>query len=242
MKFIDAKTGKRVFPWNIKTIDAKEYIRGDYRYTYRKALRGWEVRVVDNTKSEYGPILKSIADKPIKSLGLAFCNCESLVRAPIIPERVVRLSGAFMNCISLQEAPVIPEDVEDMCFAFSGCKALLEAPDIPDSVVDMESTFARCNSLVDSPLIPNYVRNMAYAFSCCESLKIAPVIPAGVTNMEATFEHCIGLRGVVQIDADPQQYECCFRGVDFVKQGITLTGWSSMHNELGRTGKNYYKV
>lgn len=239
MKFIDAKTNRIIREWRIVPKDGKEYFHDDYRYSYVRALEGWRVSVLDNKKEEYGLILESIAGKPIVSLALTFVGCRSLKNAPLIPKSVRKMNGAFLDCRELTMPPVIPEDMEDMSFAFSGCVSLVDAPAIPSNVVDMESTFADCRSLAKAPSVPSNVTNLAFTFSCCESLRHAPEIPRSVTNMEGTFEHCEALTGSVAINANPQNYDYCFIGVDFADQALVLEGRSNMLAELVKTGKNY---
>jgi hypothetical protein len=55
--------------------------------------------------------------------------------------------------------------------------------------------------------------------------------------MGATFHGCTSLTGTVEINANPNDYSSCFFNVDMSK--ITLTGSSTMLNEIGATGLNW---
>lgn len=66
----------------------------------------------------------------------------------------------------------------------------------------------------------------------------APDIPKSVTNMMYTFANCNNLTGDIVINANPTEYTGCFRYVYFNSQNITLSGTSTMLEELRATGDN----
>lgn len=74
-------------------------------------------------------------------------------------------------------------------------------------------------------------------FGDCTSLTEAPIIPNSVKIMNHAFEDCTSLTGIIEINANPSEYGGCFLNVDMSK--ITLTGSSTMLNEIGATGLNY---
>ena len=188
----------------------------------------------------------------------AFLGCNSLTVAPEIPDGVTDMSHTFMNCESLTVAPEIPDSVTDMSHTFNGCERLTIASEIPDSVTNMDYTFANCEnlivapkisfgitsmsytfyncrSLIETPKIPDGVTDMSYTFNNCKSLTEAPEIPDSVTAMNFTFDNCNSLTGTVTINANPEMYAQCFGFVDFVSQNLTLTGTSTMLEELRAT-------
>ncbi len=184
-----------------------------------------------------------------------FGNCTSLTAAPVIPESVTNMSNTFWGCTSLTTAPIIPESVTNMVCTFSDCTSLTTAPVIPEGVTDLDNTFRGCTSLTTAPIIPESVTNMVCTFSDCTSLTTAPVIPEGVTDLYRTFRGCTSLTsapvipesvtgiselfygctsltGIVEIHANPTDYELCFA---YTQQPITLTGSSTMLSQLAAT-------
>lgn len=128
----------------------------------------------------------------------------------------------------------------NMYCTFYGCNSLATAPTIPSSVTNMDSTFWDCTSLTAAPAIPNGVTNMYWTFANCTSLTTAPTIPNSVTNMYCTFWDCTSLTGTIEVNANidtssSYNYDKCF--YDTVKP-ITLTGSSTMLNELASTANN----
>ena len=121
------------FPSTTNALDVYTY--GDYTYIYNarrepedwivdNEVNGWSVRVLDNTKSEYGILLESINNAPLVSMNDTFYDCVNLVKAPSIPKYVENMWATFRGCSSLTEAPVIPSAVEDVTEAFMCCNSL----------------------------------------------------------------------------------------------------------------------
>ncbi len=100
------------FPETVNTGDV--YVYGDYEYRYNYSWmegwykntgqNGWDVRVIDNTKSSYGEIKEEIAGKPVTNMSATFMGCGNLVVAPAIPKTVTNLTATFCACSSLQRA------------------------------------------------------------------------------------------------------------------------------------------
>ena len=104
-------------------------------------------------------------------------------------------------------------------------------------ITRMKAVFYNCTNLTTAPAIPSGVTNIEQLFNGCTSLTTAPVIPNSVTNMYGAFHGCTNLTGIVEINANPSNYGYCFDGVNMTN--ITLTGSSTMLNEIGATGNNY---
>lgn len=234
--------GTNTFPDIPATKDT--YEEGDYKYTYNSGFdvgtgmdygSEWSVAVKDKTKTEYREILSEIAGKPVDYMQYTFQNCTFLTTAPVIPSSVTNMIGTFSGCTSLTTAPTIPSSVINMGGTFSGCTSLTTAPVIPSSVTSMGGTFLRCTALTTAPAIPNGVTSMANTFFKCTSLTTAPVIPSSVTNMNRTFRDCTSLTGTIEINANPSYFEDCFNRT---YEQITLTGSSTMLNELAATSQN----
>ena len=135
---------------------------------------------------------------------------------------------------------IVNEPVKNFYMAFKDCKNLLTPPELPETTGGMDCTFYGCTSLITAPVIPNNVSNMQNAFAYCTALKTAPPsIPASITNMNYTFKGCTSLTGKVEINAIPSWYNTCFSRIDFSLQDITLTGTSTILDQLGATGTNY---
>ena len=102
-----------------------------------------------------------------------------------------------------------------------------------EPVVQMQGTFSGCANLITAPVIPSNVTDVTNAFYNCTSLTTAPVIHSGITKMTNVFNRCTSLTGTVEINANPSQYDHPFYGVDFAAQNLTLTGESTMLDEIG---------
>lgn len=373
------------------SIGTLEY--GDYGYTYLASAKGWIVYVLDKTKAEYGPILESIAGKPITSLNGTYSDCANLAKAPIIPATVTDMTNAFTNCTSLVVAPLIPEGVKIMHNTFAGCKHLEDVFVIPASVTDMRGTFKdctvliaaitinanpssftecfngvdfekqkvaligestkldalgatgknycndcdgvclnpfvipvnglyftttgetygagdtiptpktgdryvytdyeycynmtytstswitredqmgwgvrvvnktkveyapilesiggtpivsvdflfyECKALIEAPVIPESVTTMLSTFNDCKALRTVQAIPKGVTTIENVFYNCKSLTGTIIINTNAKVYSNCFYGVDFKSQKLTLSGASTMLDNMGKSGNGSY--
>ncbi len=100
------------FPETVNTGDV--YVYGDYEYRYNYSWmegwykntgqNGWDVRVIDSSKSSYGEIKAEIAGKPVTNMSATFMGCGNMVVAPAIPKTVKSLSATFCACASLQTA------------------------------------------------------------------------------------------------------------------------------------------
>ncbi|MBQ8627348.1 MAG: leucine-rich repeat protein [Agathobacter sp.] len=247
------------FPEVVTAGDVYDY--GNYQYSYQRyyhvhaktwmsgaslgiSISGWGVYCKNNVESP-GQILESINNKPITSMVYTFYNCRSLIDAPKIPNDVVQMQSTFSGCQNLVNAPIIPNGISHLTNTFSGCSSLINAPIIPNSVTSMDGTFSGCTSLVNAPSLPNGISNINRVFYNCTSLINAPIIPNNITSMQCTFSNCTNLSGVIEINANPNRtnssddYMEFFKNVDFESQNITLTGESTMLDEIGATGTNY---
>ena len=218
---------------------SKDY---EYRYYYEYniysnewytngAAYSWCVRVLDNTKTAYEPILESINNTPVVSLEYTFAQCTSLIASPKIPSTIKSMLGTFKDCTNLIEAPTIPYGVTIMSGAFKKCNSLVDLGDfiIPNSVQYMDSAFYNCKSLVTAPIIPNSVTNLAWTFSGCTSLEGTVYI--NTNNIVSSAQSTASGNG-----------GACFRYIDMNK--ITLAGEASKDvlNLLGNTGNNWTKI
>ncbi len=215
--------------------------------TFESCISLVNAPVIPNSVTSMGGTFKgciSLVNAPVipngvTDLGSAFRGCTSLVNAPMIPNGVTDLSYAFDGCTSLVNAPVIPNGVTLLGSTFRGCTSLVSAPVIPNGVTYLSGTFEGCTSLVNAPVIPNSVDYMWGTFKGCTSLVNAPVIPSSVLYMYGMFSDCTSLKGAICINANPYEYEYCFSGVDLINQNITLSGTSTMLDEIRATASNY---
>lgn len=206
-------------------------------------------------------VAPAVIPKTVADMSHAFDD-NSITTAPEIPEGVINMEYAFYSCNNLTAAPVIPSTVTNMTNAFFGT-AIITAPEIPEGVINMESAFSSCTKLTTPPsIIPSTVTNMKNAFAGCSALETTPKISAEVTNLDMdhafaydsslkrvhtipegvislryTFAWCSRLSGTIEINAEPTSYVSCFAGVDM--SNVTLTGSSSLLDELGATGQYY---
>lgn len=127
-----------------------------------------------------------------------------------LPSELTNLNIAFENCTTLIKAPIIPSGVTSLRYTFYGCRALSKAPIIPSGVTDLEDTFAECLALTESPVIPYGVTNMTYTFYYCVKLKCAPLIPNSVVYLSSTFRNCTALEEVPNIPASVTDASQCF--------------------------------
>ena len=134
--------------------EGDRYIYGDYQYSYSTDRfhlygyeycegSGWNVGVIDNSQTTYGPILDSIGKTPVTLMIHTFNGCYSMTQAPEIPDTITCMANAFTQCTSLINPPTIPNGVIDLNSTFTDCDNLEQAPHIPESVKLMEMTFAR---------------------------------------------------------------------------------------------------
>ena len=210
------------------------YIYEDYEYVYKLSncyncgsenkcscwinnVVGWTaIGVKDNTKTQYGNILTSIAGN-----------------------QVIGLVRTFSSCSNMVVAPEIPSTVTNMDYAFAGCYSLISPPEIPDGVISMWHTFYECTSLTSAPQIPDSVTFMLATFDNCTSLTSVPKLSNNIRDISSAFWECTSLTGTITINADVSSYSCCFYNVDFKNQNITLKGTSTKLDAIGATGKNY---
>ena len=214
----------------------------EYRYQYEYdvslnrwytngSLYSWCVRVLDATKTEYGPILENINTKPIVKLDYAFAQCKSLIVAPEMPSSTTSMLRTFWGCTNLIEVPRIPYGVKLLCCTFEECTSLVDLSDliIPNSVQYMDSTFDNCTSLTTAPVIPSSVVNLTWTFSGCTSLSGTIYINTNniTSNAQSTTSGYCGE---------------CFRYVDM--RNITLSGEASKDtlNLIGGTGNNWTNI
>lgn len=134
--------------------EGDRYIYGDYQYSYSTDRfhlygyeycegSGWNVGVIDNSQTTYGPILDSIGKTPVTLMIHTFNGCYSMTQAPEIPDTITCMANAFTQCTSLINPPTIPNGVIDLNSTFTDCDNLEQAPHIPESVKLMKMTFAR---------------------------------------------------------------------------------------------------
>ncbi len=97
---------------------------GDSGVTREDILDCWLPIVKDQTKTQYGPIQRTINGKPVGALWMTFQGCKNMTVAPEIPNGVTSISVAFYDCVSLQTAPVIPPSVERLMSTFQNCTSL----------------------------------------------------------------------------------------------------------------------
>ena len=198
----------------------------------------------------------------VKRMWSAFQDCTSLTTAYEIPGTVDCMNSAFYGCTSLEKAPKILDGVKEMKSAFNGCTRLTTVSEIPSSVTDMEGTFHGCTSLKTAPKIlstnltnmfatffdctsltiapeiPQGVTNMYSTFNGCTNLTTAPIIPSSVTDMSCTFNDCSKLQGNIEINANPTNYYDCFAGAATNGSGLTVTGSSTLLDQIIATGSS----
>ena len=215
-----------------------------------ESINGWPVVSMRETFANCVNLTEApVIPDSVTHMFQTFMLCESLTETPVLPENVIDMCGTFAECTSLTEAPVIPDSVTDMDYTFNGCinlRTYVGSTDadgdfsnyvIPNRVGYMRDTFAGCRSLTKAPAIPDSVGVMDRTFLECTSLTQAPVIPDNVADIGGTFAECTSLNGIIEINTNPNDYEDCFYNVDMTN--ITLTGTSTMLNEIGDTGLNY---
>ena len=207
------------FPDTVNEFD--EYKYGNYEYCYGystdDASCHWTIQYNDPVRIDGWSVL-CIND---------VANPGSIMES-INGEPLVSMDNAFCMNYNLSIAPKIPNSVTSMKYTFESF----------DSLTNYEGSTSEDGDF-SGYIIPNGVTNMDNTFSECTSIKYAPVIPNNVENMESTFWGCTSLTGTITIHANPTTYRACFYNVDFKTQNITLTGESTMLDEIGATGTNY---
>ena len=223
-------------------------ILGDYMYIYKQVYDfeigwkntsndGWGVRVLDKTKTEYGPMLESVYNKPI-FLNSTFGRCTNLTKAPKIPSTVTTLINTFIECKSLTVAPDLSEctQLKNMYYTFYNCSSLTVAPNLSNctQLTYMEGVFECCSSLItylgnsdpvgdfSNYVIPSGVTTIICIFSSCKSLTVAPAIPTSVTDMSWAFENCTSLTVAPAIPSSVTNMYRTFDGCTALTGTITI--------------------
>lgn len=73
-----------------------------------------------------------------------FCECHSLMTAPVIPKGVIDCSYMFDRCWNLEKAPEIPDGVK-YCSGMFWDSGVTEPSEIPDSVIDVDQMYDGCD-------------------------------------------------------------------------------------------------
>jgi hypothetical protein len=120
------------------------YVFGDYEYryecNYKKTKSGesgwltdsnmvtgaWGVRVLDETKTEYGEILDYIQNAPVSCLNCTFAHCASMLKMPYLPKETVNARYVCNGCLALGDVTgiIIPATVTNMFGSFQNCVAM----------------------------------------------------------------------------------------------------------------------
>ena len=180
------------FPSMFNTGDV--FVFGDYEYRYNQIwsfgfgglwvsshflydepIYGWGVRVLDDSKTEYGEILSTINGVPVVDMHMTFRECVNMKKAPAIPRNVHSLYYGFQGCESLEVMPDIPQRVTNLGYAFSQCESLKKASCIPKDVVKLENTFYDCKRLSGKVVI----QADPYYFSHCFWGTVEPIALVG---------------------------------------------------------------
>ena len=202
------------------------YVYGDYEYCYNyrantnwqyNSQNGWGVKVLDKTKTEYGPILETINGKMITNMAGTFYQCANLISIPEIPNSVTEMLRTFAECTALTDVSnlIIPNSVTEIQYIFYNCTSLTDLSDfaIPDSVKEMNFAFGGCTSLEAAHAIPSSVVYMRNAFIRCTSLVVAPDMSkaTGVSDIFGAFENCTSLTGTLEIHCHltPEHWSYC---------------------------------
>ena len=216
--------------------DGDVYVYGDYEYRYNYAwllqwkkmdasynnelediYNSWNVHVIDDKKTEYGDILKSINKKEIKYLAYTFMGCGNLIKISnmVLNDNLIGLAGTFAGCVALEDASKLK---------------------IPNSVLRMQLTFGSCVNLKKAPEFPNKVTNIADVFSGCKNLvDISNVkIPSSVVNIKSAFQGCESLTGSITINATPETYDYCLQGTQITQ----ILGDCKIKDEILATKNN----
>lgn len=120
-----------LFPETVQTTDT--YYYGDYKYTREPARgtvnnnttfqqSGWRFEVVDRTKTEYAPVLESIAGMNVTCAYRAFADCKNMNTTPVIPQYATEGFQAVWAGSSVKNIPegVIPENAKVSNIAIMG--------------------------------------------------------------------------------------------------------------------------
>ncbi|MBE5965304.1 MAG: hypothetical protein E7252_10385 [Lachnospira sp.] len=177
--------------------------------------------------------------KGVEVLWNTYWGCENLTKSPKIPNGVIIMSGTFGECTKLKRMPNIPDSVRIMSGTFEGCTSLTKANKLPKDVISISDLFAECTSLEVAPDIPDGVYNMDGTFYKCANLKTVKRVPSSVRKMEWTFKGCTSLTGSIEIETQKANMWDVFAGVDFEKQGLTLTGDSPLVEKMLRHSEDY---
>ena len=137
-------------PENYRPANRDILFTEDYRYIYEEVFGGWNVHVIDTTKTEYEPILSEFAGVPIIALNSTFIDCENLIKAPLLPDTVKTMRFTFARCYKLKEVSNLPSSLEKMVSTFANCIALEKIVDIPKGTKNISNIFENCKGLIEN--------------------------------------------------------------------------------------------
>ena len=200
--------------------------------TFSQLFDGWNVDVIDNTKTSYGVIESYIDGIPVLALNSTFQDCMNMKSSPEIPYGIISMSGTY-NVSGLVEAPIIPSTVTMYDSLFSGCTNLATYsgstdPEgdfsnymLPNNVTDISYLFHGCNKITKVPPISNNVTTIENAYNGT-NISVAPVIPNSVVNMNYAFANCQNLVTAPAIPDGVLDMSATFHGCKNLKTAPTI--------------------
>lgn len=169
-------------------------IYGDYEYRLT-TLGSWEVKVIDKTKSSYGPILSEINDVSVVYMMSTFKDCSNMKKAPEIPETVTNIHYAFANCTSLETAPILHSGVMVPAYAFQNCTSLTGTVVIHANITG--TSYTGCFSGTEKPILLKGTCSKLREFASTGEKGNVTVfglntIPAGATYYVGVISNILG--------------------------------------------------
>lgn len=172
----------------------------------------------------------------IENLRSTFNGCSSLEKSPSIPNGVTNLISTYNGCKNLTEVPKLPDNITSLKNTFSGCSSLTKAPNIPNTVTDLTSTFNDCVNLIEISKIPNTLINLTSTFQNCFELRNIELELNNVTDISRAFNHCQKISGNIKINSNNIiNYEYCFNDSAIESEGLTISGNSTLLNDIFET-------
>lgn len=231
--------GDYEYGYNLANTNDMENDWDDDYWRLNEQQNGWGVKC--KTLSQPEEMLTSINGEPITCVDYAFhqnhvmtespnipdtvisaryayCECESLIKAPQLPIVLENMEGIYMGCVIMREYEGakegtawgdfsgyhIPEGVEDMDRAFCRNRSITVLPDISrcNWLQKLQDTFSGMSSLVDISnfKFPQNVKDLTFTWANCYNLqKLMDKMPEGIEVFDGTFMNNVKLEKLCKL-------------------------------------------
>ena len=206
--------GDYEYAYNLANTNDMETDFDDDYWKLNEAQNGWGVKCT--VLSQPSEMLSSINGEPITCIDYAFHQNHIMTESPSIPDTVISAKYAYCECQSLIKAPQLPIVLENMEGIFMGCVIMREYEGakeetawgdfsgyhIPEGVEDIDRAFCRNRSVTVLPDISkcNWLQKLQDTFSGMSSLKDISdfKFPENVKDLTFTWANCYNIQKLME--------------------------------------------